>query len=135
MTDKHKKASEIARLVGVIQDLAKDIEQDATSVLVYKDKTMHLSEIRDGAYAIVDYVKELEKLVVERGRIATELRKCPFCGGEAIIVNEEATRKNVYGETIKGTAIGCRNCGCQMFNRNREFAIEAWNKRVSEVAE
>ena len=60
----------------------------------------------------------------------TELRKCPFCGGEAIIVNE-ATRKNVYGETIKGTAIGCRNCGCQMFNRNREFAIEAWNKRAS----
>ena len=65
MTDKYKKASEIARLVGVIQDLAKDIEQDATSVLVYKDKVMHLSEIRDGAYAIVDYVKELEKLVGE----------------------------------------------------------------------
>ena len=60
----------------------------------------------------------------------TELRKCPFCGGEAIIVYE-ATRKNVYGETIKGTAIGCRNCECQMFYRNRELAIEAWNKRVS----
>ena len=61
----------------------------------------------------------------------TELRKCPFCGGEAIIVNEEATRKNVYGETIKGTAIGCRNSECHMFYRNRELAIEAWNKRVS----
>ena len=65
MTDKYKKASEIERLVGVIQDLAKDIEQDATSVLVYKDKVRHLSEIRDGAYAIVGYVKELEKLVGE----------------------------------------------------------------------
>ena len=64
----------------------------------------------------------------------TELCKCPFCGGEAIIVNE-ATRKNVYGETIKGTAIGCRNCECRMFYRNRELAIEAWNRRVGEVAE
>lgn len=62
----------------------------------------------------------------------TELRKCPFCGGEAIIVNE-ATRKNVYGEAIKGTAIGCRNCGCQMFNKNRELAIEAWNGRMTEA--
>ena len=94
MTDKHKKASEIARLVGVIQDLAKDIEQDATSVLVYKDKAVHLSEIRDGAYAIVDYVKELEKLVGERGRIVTELKRCPL-----------------------------------------EELIEAWNRRVGEVAE
>ena len=59
----------------------------------------------------------------------TELKPCPFCGGEAIIVNE-ATRKNVYEEAIKGTATGCRNCGCQMFNRNRELAIKAWNKRV-----
>ena len=64
MKDKYKKASEIARLVGVIQDLASDIEQDATSVLVYKDKGMYLPEIRDGAYAIIGYVKELEKLVV-----------------------------------------------------------------------
>ena len=81
MTDKYKKASEIARLVGVIQDLAKDIEQDATSVLVYKDKVMHLSEIRDGAYAIVGYVKELEKLVGDVEQ--QELKRCPFCGGEA----------------------------------------------------
>lgn len=63
MTDKHKKASEIARLVGVIQDLAKDIEQDATSVLVYKDKKMHLAEIKDGAEAILGYVAELEKML------------------------------------------------------------------------
>ena len=60
----------------------------------------------------------------------TELKPCPFCGGEAIIVNE-AIRENVYGETIKGTAIGCRNCECHMFYRNRELAIEAWNKRTS----
>lgn len=58
-----------------------------------------------------------------------KLRRCPFCGGEAIIVNE-AIRENVYGKTIIGTAIGCRNCECHMFYRNRELAIEAWNKRV-----
>ena len=62
----------------------------------------------------------------------TELKPCPFCGGEAIIVNE-AIRENVYGSTIKGTAIGCRNCECHMFYRNRELAIEAWNKRVPQT--
>lgn len=60
-----------------------------------------------------------------------KLKPCPFCGGEAIIVNE-AIRENVYGGTIKGTAIGCRNCECNMFYRNRELAIESWNKRVTE---
>ena len=63
-----------------------------------------------------------------------KLKPCPFCGGEAIIVNK-SIRENVYGKTIMGTAIGCRYCECHMFYINRELAIEAWNKRVGEVAE
>lgn len=58
-----------------------------------------------------------------------KLKPCPFCGGEAIIVYE-AIRESVYGETIRGTTIGCRDCECHMFYTNRELAIEAWNKRV-----
>ena len=70
MTDKQKKLMEITRLVGTIQDLAKDIEQDATGILVYKDKLMHLSEVRDGAYAIIKYSWDLEKLLIGRGEVA-----------------------------------------------------------------
>lgn len=64
----------------------------------------------------------------------TELRKCPFCGGKAIIVHE-AIRKNAYGDEVRGTAIGCDICNAQMFYRDKNLAIEAWNKRVGEVAE
>ena len=58
-----KNRVEIAKMIGIIQDLAKDIGQDATSVLVYKDKKMHLAEIKDGAEAILGYVAELEKIL------------------------------------------------------------------------
>ena len=58
-----KNVVEITRVVGVIQDLAKDIVQDATSILVYKDKRMHLAEVKDGAEAILSYVAELEKML------------------------------------------------------------------------
>ena len=70
MTDKQKKLMEITQLVGTIQDLAKDIEQDATEILVYKDKLMHLSEVRDGAYAIVKYSWDLEKLLLGGSEVA-----------------------------------------------------------------
>ena len=64
MTDKQKKLKEITELVGIIKDLAEDIEQDATGILVYKNKLNRLSEVRDGAYAIVKYSWDLEKLLL-----------------------------------------------------------------------
>lgn len=60
-----------------------------------------------------------------------KLKPCPFCGGEAIIIHE-AFRKNIYGVDVIGTAIGCDNCNAQMFYRDKEEAIEAWNKRIGE---
>ena len=54
---------EMTKLIGIIQDLAADVEQDATNFLVYKDKKMSLSEIRDGCEAILGYVAELEKML------------------------------------------------------------------------
>ena len=65
--------------------------------------------------------KELE------GGIMTELKPCPFCGGEAeIFVSDVTDRALVY----------CRGCDAQIqMKPNEEEAIEAWNKRVGEVAE
>lgn len=54
---------EITKLIGIIQDLAEDVKQDATHFLVYKDKKMSLSEIRDGCEAILGYVAELDKML------------------------------------------------------------------------
>ena len=54
---------EMTKLIGIIQDLAADVEQDATNFLVYKDKKFYLSEIRDGCEAILGYVAELEKML------------------------------------------------------------------------
>ena len=57
----------------------------------------------------------------------TELRKCTFCGGEAeMFVSDVTDRAVVY----------CRGCDAQIqIKTNEEEAIEAWNKRVGEVAE
>ena len=51
----------------------------------------------------------------------TELRKCPFCGGEA----------SIYVAYDDGYYVCCDECGCGLpvYNTEQE-AIEAWNKRV-----
>ena len=54
---------EMTKIIGIIQDLAEDVSQDATNFLSYKDKKMSLSEIRDGCEAILGYVAELEKML------------------------------------------------------------------------
>ena len=56
-----------------------------------------------------------------------KLKPCPFCGGEAeIFVSDVTDRAVVY----------CKGCDAQIqIKPNEEEAIEAWNERVSEVAE
>ena len=50
-----------------------------------------------------------------------ELKKCPFCGGEA--------RINAYG--FNQYSVECLNCGAETSREQGvENAIQAWNKRV-----
>ena len=53
----------------------------------------------------------------------TELRKCPFCGGEA----------ETYSYYFNEWYIGCVECSCDLgvFD-TKEEAIEAWNRRVND---
>lgn len=67
----------------------------------------------------------------------TELKPCPFCGGEAVVTDCVYHLKcedgGVYDK--KGWTVGCRTVGCRgWFNRsiNTEAeAIAAWNTRAA----
>ena len=62
-----------------------------------------------------------------------ELKKCPFCGGEAIIHTVEANT-HVFAKQMTdyggGTFIECRKCTCALSGETEEEAIEAWNRRT-----
>lgn len=62
----------------------------------------------------------------------TELLPCPFCGGEAELLHEDAMRG--LGKSV---SVWCPNCGARTgksWSGNRE-AIAAWNTRAIEAAE
>lgn len=50
-----------------------------------------------------------------------ELKKCPFCGGEAILEELEEM-----------SFIECKNCYVSMPGTDSEEAIESWNTRYKE---
>ena len=71
-----------------------------------------------------------------------ELKKCPFCSGEAKVYEAE-TERNVYDSHTLGYVdteyytvhgVGCTVCNCLMAEFNsEEQAIEEWNNRVTEA--
>lgn len=54
----------------------------------------------------------------------TELKPCPFCGGEA--------RLTVYFGLLDGAPfeVSCQECGARITDFEREEAVAAWNRRV-----
>ena len=62
-----------------------------------------------------------------------ELKPCPFCGGEAVIMHVEP-RIHIFAifmPDCRGSHfIKCTGCTCVLTSGNdREEAIAAWNKR------
>lgn len=49
----------------------------------------------------------------------TELKPCPFCGGEAV----------VRGSIVTYNHVACRKCNSAMIGDTKEEAIEKWNNR------
>lgn len=57
---------------------------------------------------------------------------CPFCGGEAYIVQRMEVTKT---DARQWYEVGCTECGMGLLLRSkvlRENAIAAWNRRVKE---
>lgn len=54
-----------------------------------------------------------------------ELKKCPFCGGEAILYKSF--------DYVNKCRVECTNCNiCTQNYDTKGEAIEAWNRRVKE---
>ena len=59
----------------------------------------------------------------------TELKPCPFCGGEATFGGSEHVKP--YDKPY--WYVVCFNCGASVYgNEDKEKAVEAWNRRVKE---
>lgn len=57
----------------------------------------------------------------------SELKKCPFCGGKAIVKLQYAANEDVI--TTKQCVV-CKVCGAAgITSFSKEYAIEAWNER------
>ena len=76
-----------------------------------------------------------------------EIKKCPFCGGEAVMQTQ--TKRLLFSEEEEFYFISCTKCGakpylagdvCLYYNDDfeerrkklREKVIEAWNRRVDD---
>ena len=57
----------------------------------------------------------------------TNLKPCPFCRGEAFMV------EHTFYELRPTYGVYCRNCGAKtkQFYKTEEKAIEAWNRRAN----
>ena len=58
----------------------------------------------------------------------TELRRCPFCGGKALVDSAVDYDDDIYSEIF---VVECVDCGASSNGYDTEKeAIEHWNKRV-----
>lgn len=65
----------------------------------------------------------------------TELKSCPFCGGEArLLLN---AKRKIYGkdEYRTGVVACCYVCEARMFYGSEKLAIEAWNRRAKDAVD
>lgn len=52
-----------------------------------------------------------------------EVKKCPFCGGEAELIKIKSNFPYIHG-------VWCIGCNCRTsFEKSEEIAIEKWNNR------
>lgn len=59
-----------------------------------------------------------------RRKMMTELKPCPFCGGEA----------NYQGFELNNYCVYCRKCGTstRKYYASKDEARDAWNRRVND---
>ena len=63
--------------------------------------------------------------MVEEGILLNEIRKCPFCGGEAVLIEDEPTKGCCFVE--------CCDCTSRGPISDKQAAIRLWNERDSDL--
>lgn len=62
----------------------------------------------------------------------TELKPCPFCGGDAHLRTTDFT-DGCRGFEMRAVYVQCACCGARTLEyRDERFAIEDWNRRAGE---
>lgn len=62
----------------------------------------------------------------------TELKPCPFCGGDAHLRTTDFT-DGCRGFEMRAVYVQCAECGARTIESRREaFAVEDWNRRAGE---
>lgn len=59
----------------------------------------------------------------------TELKPCPFCGGEAGLFHGDSTDGYIKGTGYVEAFCGC--CGARIREFKRDEAVSKWNKRTN----
>lgn len=60
-----------------------------------------------------------------------ELKKCPFCGGDAAMLRMGGLKKIYFNSTVKRPT--CMKCGATIFVWfSEDVAVRAWNRRAGE---
>lgn len=98
---------------------------------------MHGSGAGSGRYT--DGIREDGSMRI--GNSLTELKPCPFCGGEAYL--EDKHRAFIKGQSTRVAYVRCRRCnarterfelqkygGASHSAEAERLAVEAWNRRV-----
>lgn len=62
----------------------------------------------------------------------SELKPCPFCGGEAVVEKHSWYEEKTKAFTDHSYGIKCLGCFTEgfQFYKTEEKAIEAWNRRA-----
>ena len=76
-------------------------------------------------------------IAVRTGRktMSDKLKPCPFCGGEAYIIEVEPHTHKIaiwVPDSVGECFIECTNCTRAMSANTKDEAIAAWNRRVDE---
>ena len=61
-----------------------------------------------------------------------EIKRCPFCGIKDRVKLLTETPYYEYQHNRGRRAVVCTLCGCSIFGRNQEEAIERWNRRADD---
>ena len=90
-----------------------------------------------GTVSVAESRLTIRRLMIAAGigrkTMNEKLRPCPFCGGEAYMIEVEPHTHKIaiwVPDSVGECFIECTNCTCAMSANTKEEAVAAWNRRA-----